>query len=131
MFRKSIKNRFCMILVLFVFCFSSATIGSSLIYGSEVHFHQANVHVHHTDTDNDFGGSSHEDADTILYLDYVVANSTNQVSIYCCLNSISHTYNSTNYCPNLSNTFSRILHYSNKCSSCTLDLYQLKSSYLI
>jgi hypothetical protein len=131
MFRKTIKNRYYVILILFAFCLSSATLGSSLLFGPEAHFHQDNVHVHHADKDHGLGGSNHEDADIILYLDYVVVNSANQVNIFSSINSYFHSYNLPDYCYNLSNSFSGILHYSNKCSFCTHDLYRLKSSYLI
>ena len=131
MFRKTIKNRCYVILILFAFCLSSATLGSSLLFGADAHFHQNNVHVHHTGKDHGLGGSDHKDADIILYLDYVVVNSANQVNIFSSLNSYLHLYNLTDYGFNLSNSSSAILHYSNKCSFCTHDLYQLKSAYLI
>ena len=131
MFRKTIKNRCYVILILFAFCLSSATLGSSLLFGSDAHFHQDNVHVHHTDKDHGLGESDHKDADIILYLDYVVVNSANQLNIFSSINSYLHFYNLTDYGFNLSNSFSAILHYSNKCSFCTHDLYQLNSSYLI
>lgn len=131
MFRKTIKNRCYVILILFAFCISSATLGSSLLFGSDAHFHQDNVHVHHTDKDHGLGGADHKDADIILYLDYVVINSANQVNIFSCLNSFLHSHNSPTYCYNLINSLSIFSHYSNKCNFCTHDLYQLKSSYLI
>ena len=131
MFRKTIKNRCYVILILFAFCISSATLGSSLLFGSDAHFHQDNVHVHHTDKYHGLGGSDHKDADIILYLDYVVVNSSNQINIFSSLNSYLHTHKLPDYCYNLSNSFSGILHYSNKGSFFTHDLYQLKSSYLI
>ena len=131
MFRKTIKNRCYVILILFAFCLSSATLGSSLLFGSDAHFHQDNVHIHHTDKDHGLGGSDHKDADTILYLDYVVVNSSNPVKTLSSLNSYLYFHNLPDCCFNLSNSFSGILHYSNKCSFFTHDLYQLKSSYLI
>ncbi len=131
MFRKTIENRCYVTLILFAFCISSATLGSSLLFGSDAHFHQDNVHVHHTDKDHGLGETDHKDADIILYLDYVMVNSANQVNIFSSLNSYLHFYNMTDYGFNLSNSFSAILHYSNKCSFCTHDLYQLKSAYLI
>ncbi len=131
MFRNTIKNRCYVILILFAFCISSATLGSSLLFGSDAHFHQDNVHVHHTDKDHGLGETDHKDADIILYLDYVMVNSANQVNIFSSLNSYLHFYNLTDYGFNLSNSFSANLHYSNKCSFCTHDLYQLKSAYLI
>jgi hypothetical protein len=131
MFRKTIKNRCYVILILFAFCLSSATLGSSLLFGSDAHFHQDNVHIHHTDKDHGLGGSDHKDADTILYLDYVVVNSSNPVKTLSSLNPCLLSCHFSTYCYNLSNSFSGILHYSNKCSFCTHDLYQLKSSYLI
>ena len=131
MFRKTIQKRCYVILILFVFCLSSATLGSSLLLGPDAHFHQDNVHVHHTDKDHGLGGSDHNDADIILYLDYVVVNSANQVNMLSSLNSNLHFYNLTDYGFNLSRSSSAILHYSNKYSFYTHDLYQLKSSYLI
>ncbi|MBZ0109337.1 MAG: hypothetical protein K8F52_11785 [Candidatus Scalindua rubra] len=132
MFSKTIKKRSYVLLILFAFCLSSATLGSSLLFGSDAHFHQNNVHVHRTDKDHGLGESDHKDADIILYLDYVMANSVNQVNnILSGLNPYLHTHKLPDYCYNLSNSFSGILHYSNKCSFCTHDLYQLKSSYLI
>ncbi len=131
MFRKTIKNRCYVILILFAFCLSSATLGSSLLLGSDAHFHQNNVHVHHTDKDHGLGGSDHKDADIILYLDYVVVNSANHDNIFSSLNSNLHFCDLTDYGVNLSNSSSVILHYSNKCSFCAHDLYQLKSAYLI
>lgn len=131
MFRKTIKNRCYVILILFAFCLSSATLGSSLLFGSDAHFHQDNVHIHHTDKDHGLGGSDHKDADTILYLDYVVVNSSNPVKTLSSLNPCLLSCHSSTYCYNLFNSFSGILHYSNECSFCTHDLYQLNSSYLI
>lgn len=131
MFRNTIKSKCYVILILFAFFLSSATLCSSLLYGSDAHFHQNQVHVHHTDKDHDLGGSDHKDVNTILYLDYVVVNSANQNSIFFSHNSYLHFYNLTDYGFNLSNSSSAILHYSNKCSFCAHDLYQLKSSYLI
>jgi len=131
MLRKAIKNRCYVILILFVFSLSSATLGSSLLLGPDAHFHQDNVHVHHTDKDHGLGGSDHKDADIILYLDYAVVISANQLNIFSSINSYLHFYNLTDYSFNLSNSFSAILHYPNKCNFCTHDLYQLKSAYLI
>ena len=130
MFRKTIKNRCYVILILFAFCVSSATLGSSLIYGSDAHFHQDNVHVHHTDRDHGLGGSDHKDANIILYLDYVSVNSTSHFKTLSSLNIFSSTHSPT-YCYNLFNNISEILHYSNQNSFCTHNLYHLKSSYLI
>jgi len=131
MFRKTLKNRCYVILILFAFCLSSATLGSSLLFGSDAHFHQDNVHVHHTDKGHAPGESDHKDADIILYLDYIVVNSSNHVNILSSLNPYLYSHNISDYCFNLSNSSSGILHYLNKCSFCTHDLYQLKSSYLI
>ena len=131
MFRKTIKNRCYVLIILFAFCISSATFGSSLLFGSDAHFHQDNVHVHHTDKDHGLGGSDHKDADIILYLDYVVVNSSNHVNILSSLNSHLKSHHLPDCCFDLSNRSSGILHYSNKYRFCTHDLYQLKSSYLI
>ncbi len=131
MFRKIIKNRYYVTLILFAFCLSSATLGSSLLFGYDAHFHQDNVHVHHTDMGHGPGESDHKDADIILYLDYAVVNSSNHVTILSSLNSCLYSHDLPDYYFNLSNSFSGILQYPNKRSFCTHDLYQLKSSYLI
>ncbi len=131
MLRTIIKNKYLILLILFAFCLSSATLGGSLLFGSDAHFHQDNVHVHHNDKDHGLGGSDHKDADIILYLDYLVVNSANQVNILSSLNSYLCSHHLLDYCFNLSNSFSGSLHYLNKCSFFTYDLYQLKSSYLI
>ena len=130
-YRKIIKDKCYVMLILFAFCLSSATLGSSLLYGSEAHIHQNQVHIHHTDKDHGLGESDHKDANTILYLDYVAANSTNQANTLFHLNFLSHSHNSPDYCYKLFNSISGIRHHSNKNSFCTHNLYQLKSSYLI
>ena len=129
--RKVVNNKYFKLLIISAFCLSSITIGGSVLYGSEVHFHQSHVHVHHADGDHGLGESDHKDADTIFYLDYVVVNSSNPVKTLSSLNPCLLSCHSSTYCYNLYNSFSGILHYSNKCSFCTHDLYQLKSSYLI
>jgi hypothetical protein len=131
MFKEIIKDKCYVILILFAFCLSSATLGSSLLYGSEAHIHQSQVHIHHTDKDHGLGGSDHKDADIILYLDYVVVNSSSHVNILSNLNSYLHSYHLPNYCYNLSNSFSRISHYSKQKQFFPHNLYQLNSSYLI
>ncbi|ODS31708.1 MAG: hypothetical protein SCARUB_03171 [Candidatus Scalindua rubra] len=131
MYKKTVKNRYFMLLILSVFCLSSATLSGSLLYGSELHFHQNHVHIHHTDKDHGLGESDHRDANTILYLDYVVVNSPNPVKTLSSLNPCLHSYHSQNYCYNFFNNFSKITHYSNKNRFCTHNLYQLNSSYLI
>ncbi len=131
MLRKVTSNKHLTLLLLFTFCFSSATLGGFLLYGSKVHFDNHNAHTHHTDEDHGLGDSGHRDANTILYLDYVVANSSNSVKTLSVLNPCLHSYHSSTYCYNFFNSFSGILHYSNECSFCTHDLYQLNSSYLI
>lgn len=131
MLRKTIKNRCSMILIVFAFCLSSATWSSSLIFGSEVHFHQDHMHVHHTDKDHGPGGSDHQDANTILYLDYVVTNPASHFKTLSCLNIFSSTHNSPTYCCILNKTLSVLSHYENKKGYCFHSLYQRKSSYLI
>lgn len=131
MLRKVINNKYIILLIIFTFCLSCTTIGGSLLYGSEVHFDHHNVHIHHTNEDHGPGESDHRDANTILYLDYVVVNYSNPVKTLSTLNSCLHSYHSPNYFCNLFNNFSRITHYSNKNRFCTQNLYQLNSSYLI
>ncbi|MGR3176870.1 MAG: hypothetical protein ACUZ8E_02305, partial [Candidatus Anammoxibacter sp.] len=76
MFRKLITKKYTLLLLLSVFCFSSATLGGFSLYGHEVHFEDNNAHIHHTNGDHGLGDSDHEDADVILFLDYLVNNSS-------------------------------------------------------
>ena len=130
MLMKVVNNKYIISLIIFTFCLSCTT-GGSLLYGSEVHFDHHNAHIHHTDKDHDPGESDHKDANTILYLDYVVVNFSNPVKTLSTLNSCLHSSHSSNYDYYLINNFSKITHYSNKNRFCTQNLYQLKSSYLI
>ncbi|MBS1259194.1 MAG: hypothetical protein MAG551_02261 [Candidatus Scalindua arabica] len=129
--RKVINNKYFKLLIISAFCLSSITIGGSLLYGSEVHFHQSHVHVHHADGDHGLGESDHKDTDTILYLDYVVVNSSNPVKTLSSLNPCLLSCHSSTYYYNLLNNFPGITYHSNKTTFCTHSLYQLNSSYLI
>lgn len=131
MTRKGTNNKYFVLLALVAFCLSGATLSGSLLYGSKVHFDHHNVHIHHTNEDHGPGESDHRDASTILYLDYVVVNSSNPVKTLSTLNSCLHSSHSPNYGYYLFNNFSKITHYSNKNRFCTQNLYQLNSSYLI
>jgi hypothetical protein len=130
MTRKGINNKYFMLLTLIAFCLSSATLSGLLLYESELHFHQNLVHTHHTDEDHGLGESDHRDANIILHLDYIAANSSS-IKTHFTFNHCLHSYPSSNYCYNLFNNYSRITHYSNTNSSCSRNLYQLNSSYLI
>lgn len=130
MLRKVINNKYITWLIIFTFCLTCTTISGSLLYGSEVHFDHHNAHIHHTDKEHGLGESDHRDANIILHLDYISANSSS-IKTHFTLNPCLHSYPSSNYCYNLFNNFSRITHHSNKNRFCTHNLYQLNSSYLI
>ena len=130
MTRKGINNKYFMLLTLIAFCLSSATLSGLLLYGSEFHYDHQNAHIHHTNEDHGLGESDHRDANIILHLDYISANSSS-IKTHFTLNPCLHSYPSSNYCYNLFNNFSRITHHSNKNRVCTHNLYQLNSSYLI
>ncbi len=131
MHREMIKDKCFAILILFAFCLSSATLGGFLLYGDEIHLNHHNAHVHHTNEDHDLGETEHKDASTILYLDYVVLNSSNSVKTLPALNAYLSSCHLPDYCYNSFNSFSSTTHFSNLNRSCTHDLYQLNSSYLI
>ncbi len=131
MHREMIKDKCFAILILFAFCLSSATLGGFLLYGEGIHINHHNAHVHHANEDHDLGESDHKDANTILYLDYVILNSSNLVKALPALNSCLFSCHLPDYCYNSFNRFSRTAHFSNMNRFCTQDLYQLNSSYLI
>ncbi len=130
MTRKRINNKYFILLILSAFCLSCAALSGSLLYGSEFHYDHQNAHIHHTNEDYGLGESDHRDANIILHLDYISANSSS-IKTHFTLNSCLHSSHSPNYDYYLFNNFSRITHHSNTNRFYTHNLYQLNSSYLI
>ncbi len=129
MFRNTIKNRCYVILILFAFCLSSATLGGYLLHGHEIHINHHGAHIHHSSEDRGLGESSHRDVSIILHHEYLAVNSSS-IKTHFTPTSCLHSNPSLNYY-DLFNTPSRITHYTSINKRCSHNLYQLKSSYLI
>ncbi len=131
MFRKLITHKYTFLLILSVFCFSSATLGGFSLYGHEVHFEDNNAHTHHINEDHGLGESDHKDANIILFLDYLVSSSSSFSKTHFTLNPFLHFTLSSEYFYKFYNSPSKTALCSNINKFLTTDLYQLHSSYLI
>ena len=129
MYRKTVKDRYLVLLVLFAFCFSSATLSEFLLFGSEIHFENGSVHIHHGNKDHGLGEADHSDADIVLYLDYLAMESSGSIKAYSAVDPFVRTH----FHPECHHNFSEIssVHHSNINRFCSTGLYQLTSSYLI
>ncbi|MGR3317393.1 MAG: hypothetical protein ACUZ8O_02785 [Candidatus Anammoxibacter sp.] len=131
MLRKVINKKYTLLLTLFVFCFSSATLGGFSLYGHEVHFEDNNAHTHHVNEDHGLGESDHEDVDIILFLDYIVNSSSIFSKTHFTPNQFLHCAILTDYFHNYYTSALKTALCSNIKKFLTTDLYQLHSSYLI
>ncbi len=131
MARKVDIKKYTLLLILSVFCFSSGTLGGFLLYEQEVHFDHNNAHTHHHNEDHDLGETDHEDADTILFLDYWVSNSSSLNKTHFTINTFSHFTLSSEYFHKFFNFSLKTIQCSNISKLLPADLYQLHSSYLI
>ena len=131
MIRKVVNKKFTLLLILGIFCFSSATLSGFLLYASEVHFEHHNAHTHHHDDDHDLGESDHDDADTILYLDYIVTNSSGFSKAYFTPNIFLQYSIPDICCNNFFNITSKFTLLSSINKFLTAEVYQLNSSFLI
>ncbi len=129
MYKKTVKDRYLVLLILFTFCLSSATLGEFLLFGSELHFENGSVHIQHGNEDHGLGGADHSDADIVLYLDYLAIESSGFIKACPAINHFLHTH----FYPEYHYNFSEILsvHHSGINRFCSTGLYQLTSSYLI
>lgn len=130
MFRRLIHKKYTFLLILSVFCFSSATLSGFLLYGHEVHF-EDNAHTHHTNGDHGLGESDHKDANIILLLDYLVSNSSRFSKTHFTLTPFLHFTLSSEYFYKFYNSSSKTALCPNINKFLITDLYQLHSSYLI
>jgi hypothetical protein len=117
------------LLILFAFCLSSATLGGFLLFGSELHFENGSVHIHHGNEDHGLGKANHSDANIVLYLDYLEIKSSSFIEAYSSVNLFSLTH----FYPECHHNVSEILsvHHSSINRFCSASLYQLTSTYLI
>ncbi len=129
MYKKTVKDRYLVLLILFAFCLSSATLSEFILFGSELHFENGSVHIHHGNGDHGLGEADHSDADIVLYLDYLAEESSGSIKAYSSFNlfSLTHFYPECHHY--VSEIFS--VHHSGINRFCTTGLYQLTSSYLI
>ncbi len=129
MLRKTTKRKCLTLLLLSVFCLSSATLGGHLLHGHEIHINHHGTHIHHSSEDRGLDESSHRDVSIILHHDYLAVNSSS-IKTRFTLTSCLHSNPSPNYC-NLFNNPLRITHHTGISMLCSHNLYQLNSSYLI
>ena len=129
MYKKAVKDRYLVLLILFAFCLSSATLGGFLLFGSKIHFEKGSVHIHHGNEDHGIGEADHSDANTVLYLDYLTIKTSSFIKAYSAINLFLHTHLYPEYHHNFSEILS--VHHSSINRFCSASLYQLTSSYLI
>jgi hypothetical protein len=129
MYKKTVKDRYLVFLILFAFCLSSATLGGFLLFGSELHFENGSVHIHHGNGDHGLGKADHSDADIILHLEYITMEPSSFIKACPVINHFLHTH----FYPECHHYVSEILsvHHSGVNRFCSTGLYQLTSSYLI
>ncbi len=129
MYRKTVKDRYLVLLILFAFCLSSATLGGFLLFGSEIHFENGSVHIHHGNEDHGLGEADHSDANIVLHLDYLTIESSSFIKACPVINLFLHTHFYPEYHHNFSEIYS--VHHSSINRFYSASLYQLHSSYLI
>lgn len=129
MYKKTVNDRYLVLLILFAFCLSSATIGGPLLYGQEVHYGHHSVHIHYTEEDHDIGETDCSDTNIALYHDYLTLEPSGSIKTYSVINLFLHTH----FYPEYHHNFSEIssVHHSSINRFCFASLYQLHSSYLI
>ena len=129
MCKKTVKDRYLVLLILFAFCLSSATFGEFLAFGSELHFENGSVHIHHGNEDHGLGKADHSDANIILHLDYLTMQPSGFINGNSAINLFSRTHFYPECHRNVSEIFS--VHHSSINRFCSTSLYQLTSTYLI
>ena len=129
MYKKTVKDRYLVLLILFAFCLSSATLGGFLPFGSELHFENGSVHIHHGNEDHGLGKADHSDANIVLHLEYLSMEPPGFINAFSAINLFSHTHFYFECHHNVSEIFS--VHHSNINRFCSASLYQLTSTYLI
>ncbi len=128
MYKKAVKDRDLVLLILFAFCLSSATLCGFLLFGSELHFEKGSVHIHHGNEDHGLGKADHSDADIVLHLDYLI-----NPSGFTNTNSFINLFSRTNFYSECHHNVSEIfsVHRSGINRFCSASVYQLTSIYLI
>jgi len=129
MYKKTVKDRYLVLLILFAFCLSSATLGGFLPFGSELHIENGNVHIHHGNEDHGFGKADHSDANIVLYLEYLSIEPSGFINAFSSINLFLHTQFYLECQHNVSEFFS--VQHSSINRFCSASLYQLTSTYLI
>ena len=129
MYKKTVKDRYLVLLILFAFCLSSATLGGFLPFGSECHFENGSVHIHHGNEGHGLGEADHSNANIVLHLDYITMHSSGFIKAYSAVDLFVRTH----FYPEYHHNFSEIssVHHPGINRFCSASLYQLTSSYLI
>ncbi len=129
MYKKTVNDRYLVLLILFAFCLSSATIGGLLLYGQDVHYGHHSVHIHYTEEDHDIGETDCSDSNIAQYHDYLTIKPSGFIKACPVINLFLHIH----FYPEYHHNFSEIssVHHSSINRFCFASLYQLHSSYLI
>ena len=129
MYKKQLKTGIWCYWYCSLFVFQAQRLGEFLLFGSELHFENGSVHIHHGNEDHGLGGADHSDADIVLYLDYLAIESSGFIKACPVINHFLHTH----FYPEYHYNFSEILsvHHSGINRFGSTGLYQLTSSYLI
>ena len=125
MYRKTVKDRYLVLLILFAFCLSFPSLGGQLWYGEEVEYGHHNVHMH----DHRIGEEVPDDEHFTVYYDFLTITPSSSIKACPDINSYLHTNYYPEYYRNLSEISS--VHHSSINRFCSTSLYQLNSSYLI
>ncbi len=125
MCKKTVKDRYLVLSILFAFCFSSPSLGGQLLYGEGVEYGHHNVHMH----DPRIGEEIPDDEHFTVYYDSLTIAPSSTLKACSVINSYLHSNchleNYRNLCPVFS------VHHSCINRFFSTRLYQLTSSYLI
>ncbi len=125
MYKKTVKDRYLVLLILFAFCFSFPSLGGQLWYGEGVEYGHHNIHMH----DHRLGEEVPDDEDFTLYYDFLTLKPSGSIKACSGINSYLHTNYHSEYYRNLIAICS--VHRSSINRFYSNSLYQLTSSYLI
>lgn len=125
MYKKTVKDRYLVLLILFTFCLSFPSLGGQLWYGEDVEYGHHNVHIH----DHRIGEDVPDDEYVTVYYDFLTITPSRSIKACPYINLYLHT----NYYPEDYRNLSEItsVHHSSINRFCSASLYQLTSSYLI
>ena len=125
MYKKTVKDRYLVLLILFTFCLSFPSLGGQLWYGGEVEYGHHNVHIH----GHRIGEEVPNDEHFAVYYDFLTIKPSSTIKACPVINLFLHT----RFYPEYHHNFSEIssVHHQSINRFHSTSLYQLNSSYLI